>query len=141
MTYAVGSTGLNMQRKCRRVHVIEAAHNLGVLTQALGRVRRLGNPSEVVYLYEYYVENTFDDKSVWRNIEKFIPEAMATLNMAIFKGLDESMGELDVGDWTVQNGELMRCEEVMADKEIEPLSAHDLLRHILMAAKGEKITL
>ena len=101
MTYAVGSTGLNMQHRCRRVHVIEAAHNLGVLTQALGCVRRLGNPSYVVYLYEYYVENTFDDRSVWKNIEKFVPEAMATLKQTIFNGGDDSTGELDVGGYTV----------------------------------------
>ena len=86
MTYAVGSTGLNMQQRCRRVHVVEAAHNLGALWQGLGRARRLGNPYPVVYLYEYYVENTFDDRAVWRNIEKAVPEAMAQLNLAIFKG-------------------------------------------------------
>lgn len=110
--------------------MIESAHNLGVLTQALGRVRRLGNPSEVVYLYEYYVESTFDDLSVWRNIEKFISEAMATLNLAIFIGGDESTGELDVGDWTIQNGELIKCEDTMEDGEIvEPFSAQERRSH------------
>ncbi len=31
----------------------------------------------LVYFYEYYVEGTFDDKSVWRNREKAEPQAMA----------------------------------------------------------------
>lgn len=43
---------------------IESGHSLGVLARAPGRVRRLGNPSDVVYLYEYYVEGTFDNRSV-----------------------------------------------------------------------------
>ena len=66
---------------------------------------------------------------------------MATLNLAIFNGGDESTGELDIGDWTVHNGELVKCEDVMGDGTIEPFSAHDLLRYILMAAKGEQMTL
>ena len=98
MTYAVRSTGLDMQHRCRQVHVVEAAYNLDAATQALGRVRRLENPSHVVYLCEYYVENTFDDRSGCKNIEKYIPEAMATLNQTIFNGGDESTGGLDVGE-------------------------------------------
>lgn len=146
MTYAIGSTGLNMQKRCRRVHVVESAHNLGVLQQALGRARRLGNPFDVVYLYEYFVENTFDDRAVWKNIEKAVPEAMAHLNLQIFHGGDDSEGEFDIGDWVIENGELVRLEDSNIDTDeddevVEPLTAHELLRHILMAAKGEKVKL
>lgn len=80
---------------------IESAHNIGVLAQALGHVRGLGNPSDVVYLHEYHVQGTFDDRSVWRNIEKAIPEAMAQLNLAIFNGDDEGEGLIDIGSWVV----------------------------------------
>jgi len=80
---AVGSTGLNMQKRCRRVHLIGSAHSLGFLRQAFGRVRRLGDPWDVVYLYEYCVENTFDDRTVHRNIEKVVPEAMAVMQNRI----------------------------------------------------------
>ena len=47
-TYAVGSTGLNLQQKCWRVHMLESAHNLEAQIQALGRALRCGNPSAIV---------------------------------------------------------------------------------------------
>lgn len=61
VTYALSSSDLNLQYSCRRVHYLEAPHNHGVSSQALGRVRRLGNPSNLVFYYEYYVEDTWDE--------------------------------------------------------------------------------
>lgn len=98
MTYAVGSIGLNLQYRCWNAHVVESAHNLGTLGQAVGRARRLGNPSPVVHLYECYVAGTFDDKMVWQIIENAIPEAMAQLNRSIFRGEDET-GYVNIGEW------------------------------------------
>ena len=48
-----------------------------------------------------------------------------------------------MGNWVVRGGELIKAEDVMLEdgEVLEPLSAYDLLRHILMAAKGEKVTL
>ncbi len=45
-TYAVGSTGLNLQQKCWRVHMIESAHNLGAQAQALGRAPSRGKSKQ-----------------------------------------------------------------------------------------------
>ncbi len=76
---------------------------------------------------------------------------MAHLNQQIFHGNDESEGELDIGDWIIEYGELVRLENPMQDVRddegnllrnfVEPLTAHELLRHILMATKGEKVRL
>ncbi len=67
-TFAVGSTGPNIQQKCWRVHMIESAHNLGAQAQALGRALgralRVGNPSSVVWLYEYFVDDSFDSRAL-----------------------------------------------------------------------------
>ena len=63
MTYAVAGIGHNIQEDCRRLHAIEIGHNLSVLAQALGRILRLGNPADVVYLFEYMMMKTFDDKA------------------------------------------------------------------------------
>ena len=40
--------------------MIESAHNLEVQAQALDRIVRVDNLSLVVWLYEYYVNNSFD---------------------------------------------------------------------------------
>ena len=76
----------------------------------MGRSRRPGNPSNVIYLYEYYVENSWDSKAVWRNIEKIIPEAMAVLNKQVFDG-GEGEDSMELGEWVLQDGELTRLED------------------------------
>lgn len=143
-TYAVGSAGLNLQAKCWRVHMIESAHNLGVQAQALGRAVRVGNPSAVVWLYEYYVAETFDQQSIWRNIEKAVPQAMAELNRRIFSGSDDS-GEfsVDLGDWVFREGEMVRNDDVNWEpgEKRHILSAQDVLKYILTKRKGEEILL
>ena len=55
-TYAIEFTSLNLQQKCWRMHILESAHNLEAQIQALGRALRCGNPSAIVWLYEYYVD-------------------------------------------------------------------------------------
>ena len=64
MIYVLNLTNLNLQKHCRRIHLIEIVSNLGSLKQSLDRVRRLDNLYNVIYLYEYYMKETFDDRSV-----------------------------------------------------------------------------
>lgn len=135
VTYALGSSGLNLQYGCWRVHCLEAPHNHGVSSQALGRVRRLGNPSNLVYYYEYYVENTWDDQTIQRNIEKALPEAMAYLNEQIFNAEDDTAGGIDIGEWVIEDGKLVRFMDSSGDADI--LAPEDVLRAILSGAKGE----
>lgn len=72
---------------------------------------------------------------------------MAHLNLQTFHGNDDSEGELDIGERVIENRELTRLEDSIQDvvddngNVVEPLTAHELLRHILMAAQGEKIIL
>ena len=121
--YTFKSAGLNLQKNCHHTHLLEGAANLGTLAQAAERARRFGNPSPVVYLYEYYVPGTFDDKNVWRNIEKAVPQAMANTrpqtasnpgaagDQVVITG-DETNGELTVtgADGTVHRYILVRTD-------------------------------
>ena len=142
VTYAVAAVGLNLQHKCWRVHLIESAHNMGTQTQALGRAVRVGNPSPVVWLYEYFVEDTFDSTAIWRNIEKAIPQAMAELNRSLFPG-DSEGGTVDIGDWVLRNGALVQASEVFWEEgeKQDILSTHEILHYILREGKGEVIEL
>lgn len=143
-TYAVGSTGLNLQQMCWRVHMVECAHNLGVQAQALGRAVRVGNPSAVVWMYEYYVAGSFDSRMIWRNIEKAIPQAMAELNRQIFNGGDDA-GDVtvDLGEWVFKEGEMVRYDRIEWNEWDRPhiLSPHEVLQYILLQRKGEEILL
>lgn len=140
MTYAVGSTGLNLQKDCKRVHCLKGANNLGILSQSLGRVRRLGNPNDIVYIYEYFVKGTFDDRNVWRNIEKVVPQAIAELNRQIFYGEDEDeVGDVDLGNWVMIDGKLTRHDTIdpIDGVTLDILTPHELLKYLLLQAKGE----
>ena len=142
LTYAVGSVGLNLHHSCWRIHCVECPHNDGVAMQTLGRCRRLGNPSpdNIVYFYRYYVSKTWDDDVMHRNIQKMIPEAMASLNVSIFNGEDESEGGMmDLGDWVYEGGELIKFSESSQEGHI--LSPDELLHVILKTAWGEQTEL
>ena len=94
-----------------------------------------GNPSDVIYLHEYYVDNSWDSRSVWRNIEKIIPEAMAVLTGKC------SMVERVKTRWNcvngiLQDGELIKPEDLQDPFGAKLLTAHEILRHILMQSKG-----
>ena len=135
MTFAVGGTGLNLQERCFRVHIFESTTNLGIINQAIGRVRRLGNPSNVVYVYECYVGGTMDDLAIRRNVEKGIPEEAATLNRVLFSEGEGEDPDVDIGKWCIVDESLVRY----ADVDVAILTPYELLCFILMRGKGQRI--
>ena len=142
LTFAVGGTGLNLQEMCFRVHIIASTTNLGIINQAIGRVRRLGNPSGIVYVYEYYVGGTLDDLAIRRNVEKAIPEAAATFNRIIFGDEEGEDADVTIGDWCIVNAQLVRYADINPDDAPGGpaiLTPHELLRFILLSAKGQRI--
>ena len=137
----MAGTGLNLQNMCWRVHIFESSTNLGVIYQAIGRVRRLGNPNDIVFVYEYSAQGTLDDIKIRRNIEKAIPEAAATLNRAIFNEDDADDGEVYIAEWCVVDGKLVKYAEAPIDAldVVAILTPHELLRFILLSGKGQAI--
>lgn len=101
----------------------------------------MGNPSGVVYVYEYYVDGTLDDLTIRRNIKKVILEAAATLNRVIFSEGEGDDADVDIGEWCNVDGQLVRYADIDVDALGSPaiLTAHKLLRFILLSAKGQHI--
>lgn len=111
-TFGAGCTGWNFQERCHHVHFFEAAYNNATEDQALTRVRRLGNPAKVVYLYHYYIDGTWTSSSAVKNIRKCLPEAAALLNKDIFENVgDETSGEIDIGEWVWCDGQLFDARD------------------------------
>lgn len=77
----------------------------------------MGNAHRILYVYEYILPDTLDDKAVRRNIEKAISQAMAELNRQISNGrtTDDGTGSVDVGDWVMHEGQLWRYEEAVQE--------------------------
>ena len=89
---------------------------------------------------------SIDQRIVWQQIEKVIPETMAQLNATMANGDgSEETASVDVGAWVKFRGQLMRKEEVPSDAlsgdEAFPptLSVSQSLREILLSARGKKI--
>ena len=137
-TYAVGATGLNLQERCRHIHIFECAHNLGIYRQAVGRGVRIGNPYPLVYLMEYFVANTFDDATIRRNVDKALPQAMAEINRRIFNNADDvdRHATVDLGDFVMEGNCMVPLEEAQT-QGLQIMEPEDVLRHLLMERKGE----
>ena len=54
--YSLGSTGLNLQFLCWRVHLLEPFYNLRITNQTIHCYRRIGNPRNIIQVIEYHVE-------------------------------------------------------------------------------------
>lgn len=135
--YAVGGIGLNFQKKCYRVHALETSYSEDMTLQVIGRSRRYGNPSSVVWFYEYWIGGTFDSKAIARNIAKAIPNTMATLNREIFYGQEANEDTIDLGNWVIEDGRLIRYE--MAKNPHQILGPKELITTIIKMGKGEQL--
>ena len=136
-TYGAAGLGTNFQKLCYHVHFFEQSLSQSLQDQALTRARRLGNPSKVVYVFEYYIEGTICSQQVVRNLEKCIPEAAANLN----NEYSESVTGVTVGDWVLHNNRLVpAADPTVASLGLEPLRADDFIRYVLDEKKGEKVT-
>ena len=62
ITYTIETINLNLQKDYYKIYIIEFVTNLNMKIQNVKRVRRLKNSSFIVYMYQYYVKNIFDDK-------------------------------------------------------------------------------
>ena len=148
-SYSVGSIGLNWQHLCHRVHLIEPPSSEPCGVQAIGRVRRFGNPSEVVYVYEYYGKDTFNDRLVQLNIRKVLPSIMTELDRRTFSGAttessaaprDDDEVEIDLGRWVLHKDKLYSEREYELDPNSKFLTPEELLAVIVRLMKGERIT-
>lgn len=147
MPYAIAAVGLNLQNDCWRVHCFEQPHNIAIASQAIGRARRLGNPSKWVYVYEYTIPNTFDSRGVKRNIEKAIPQAFAELNQNVIfmKGPEDDEDEdqeFTTIDWVEYNGVVQKRSEAElahgGPLDLPNLDPFELIVAILQNNRGKK---
>ena len=82
--YAIAFVEFDFQYDCWRIHVFEIVYDLNILKQVIEKITRLKNFSKIVYLYEYVIKSTFDDKTIMRNINKIISQIITKFNRFIF---------------------------------------------------------
>jgi hypothetical protein len=71
-SYTTNCAGLNLQKECRNVHLLDPATNANTEKQAIGRCYRLGQQQEV-RVTGYYTRGTFNSYMFAHQIEKLLP--------------------------------------------------------------------
>ena len=142
--YSLGSTGLNLQFLCWRVHLLEPFYNLRITNQTIHCYRRIGNPRNIIQVIEYHVEGIFINREVFRLIEKVILECMAMLNRYIFGDIEAEDFDaiIEIGEW-IETFDEKLCPLHMAELEFGEIShifsSSEFIFNILLAAKGELV--
>jgi hypothetical protein len=124
-SWYVGSTGLNLQRQCNHNVEFDSPPNIGAMTQARRRSRRIGQHFAVEN-FELSVENSFQNRVINDMISKSLPGAMAELTLNVGEvevtfGDDEKL--VDIGRCFLINNELIRAP----DPRVNHLSKKDEL--------------
>ena len=141
-TGGVGGVGLNAQKMCWNVHILETPFNDAMRIQEIGRVRRIGSPRECVKVYEYFIPGTYDSVQMYKQISKAIPEAIAMLNADAGNG-GESKKDLMLEEWVVFEGKLSKVADLrqrgVPPRSIPPaMTAEMLVRQLLTEMRGQQ---
>lgn len=97
-TFALNSSGLNLQTLCRNLHMLDTPTSESTSAQAIGRLWRLGQ-QKIVKVYEYHVPDTFSSRQVLRNAAKAIPGLVAQLDKALYCINTDDEGNLVMENW------------------------------------------
>ena len=148
-TYSMGSLGLNLQKRCWRVIMFDPPPNIPLGVQSVGRVRRLGNPSNVIHVHEYYLRKSFNDRLNELNIQKMLPNVMAEMADSMVSGGDEDAEEgipqddedvVDVGKFVLFHGEAYyKDDAAVAHLRLPVLTPEEVLRHIISLSRGTHV--
>lgn len=113
--YTVGFAGSNLHKNCSRVLVASQASSLAVQWQAIHRVIRVGQMSDVT-VHRIKVKNSYHSFRESRQVEKLLPElgsrAQGSTNEVLVKILNYFQGEVDVV-WASPQG-----RKLVADKNL-----------------------
>lgn len=139
------SHGLNLQKKCHWVLLLDPPPSQQHGAQWVARVQRVGQ-EEVVELVTLNVEQTFNDRQNSNNLRKATAETLASLNSTIFGGdilstNDQEEVSLEVGDWVQYNNQLHRTGDPIppAGHNLPTISGFDLIIQVISNQKGTPI--
>lgn len=98
-SFYVNSAGSNLQSLCRNVHLFDMPRSDRYIQQAVGCVRRLGQ-RRIVKVYDYFLQDSFNNRQLSLNLNKFVPSLVTELNQNIVQVYyDKKTKELDLGHW------------------------------------------
>ncbi|KAI0838788.1 SNF2 family N-terminal domain-containing protein [Hypoxylon sp. FL0890] len=116
--YTVGFAGSNLHKNCSQVIVASQAHSLAIQWQAVHRVIRVGQESDVK-VYRLKVNNSFHSFRESRQIEKILPElgtrAQGPMNAVLVQLLNLFQYEIDEVWKSPEAKELLASRNLLTD--------------------------
>ncbi|KAI0137894.1 SNF2 family N-terminal domain-containing protein [Hypoxylon sp. NC0597] len=116
--YTVGFAGSNLHKNCSQVIVASQAHSLAIQWQAVHRVIRVGQESDVK-VYRLKVNNSFHSFCESRQTEKILPElgtrAQGPMNSVLVQLLNLFQCEIDEVWETKEAEKLLENMNLLAD--------------------------
>ncbi|KAL2801674.1 P-loop containing nucleoside triphosphate hydrolase protein [Aspergillus granulosus] len=143
-SYYVNSAGSSLQHLCRNVHLFDTPSSEPMKEQAIGRSLRVGQ-TRTVKIYNYVVEDSFNTNIFARNLNKAVPELVATMNWSVFADtLDIPEGDLEepvlnIGVWVKnQDGTVSKVRHAPTDTipENRRLSAEAVIQVLMSTMKA-----
>ncbi|KAI1875408.1 hypothetical protein JX265_004466 [Neoarthrinium moseri] len=115
--YTVGFAGTNLHKNCSRVIIASQAHSLPVQSQAVHRVIRVGQVSDVK-VFRLIVNNSYHGFVESRQIEKALPElaarAQGDMNHILVQLLNLFDNEITAA-WKSQDGQKLITERDLSE--------------------------
>ncbi|WEW56227.1 hypothetical protein PRK78_001666 [Emydomyces testavorans] len=133
LTYALGSTGLNLQTLCHNAIIFDSPPSEPLRIQAIGRLQRYD-----VVVHELRVQDTFNTQLVFKRLGKAVPSMVAEMNKDMFL-IQEGRNDVDLGQWAVtSSGKIIKRGELGSDsvEEEEWLSGERAIRALLELVCG-----
>ncbi|OTA91200.1 hypothetical protein M434DRAFT_32900 [Hypoxylon sp. CO27-5] len=116
--YTVGFAGSNLHKNCSQVIVASPAHSLAVQSQAVHRVIRVGQESDVK-VYRVKVNNSYHSFCESRQTEKMLPElgtrAQGPMNSVFVQLLNLFQYEIDEAWKTKEAEKLLEDKNLLTD--------------------------
>ncbi|RDW84611.1 hypothetical protein BP6252_02201 [Coleophoma cylindrospora] len=138
-SFYLGSVGLNLQALANHSFEFDCPPNHGSQQQLIGRLRRIGQ-DEAVEHFIVEVEGSFHNRQNVRVVTKAIPACMAELSRREQEQADfDDTKEITIPIETcflTADGELID-ELDPRSRDLLPLTAAELAKYILQAARGE----
>jgi SNF2 family DNA or RNA helicase len=128
-SYMVTAAGLNLQTRCRNVHLYSAAMSVSVIEQSIGRVVRVGQ-NFVVFIYDYRAMDSFHETMVARMHIKAMAGMLTELNDNMFS-MEPTHAGVDMKNWVVRDGKLHQLKDEESRKEDDLHGSDDIIEALI----------
>ncbi|PYH34632.1 uncharacterized protein BO87DRAFT_435891 [Aspergillus neoniger CBS 115656] len=135
LSYQLNSSGLNLQRYCRYVHLFTPASTKSQGDQAIGRNLRVGQ-TRLVIVYDYRMMSTFQATIANRAATKALPAMLTDISCSLAAMLEPSSETAYTDRWVIRDGKVLHLEDTETPREGDVTDPDTVLDGICAMLEG-----